>query len=197
MTIVVPPIAPVRPDHDIAPADFRGAMRHLVGGVSVITVGQGQDISGMTVSSISSLSIDPPSLMVAINRSASSWPLLLRHRAFGVNILTGDQLNIAERFTGKDGAKGRDRFAGAVWTTAQTGVPLLVEALVAVDCEVEEIIERHSHGIVIGRVRDLIVSSPTAALAYWQGQYVSIDRDEDIVKLAEVGVPAARRSRER
>jgi flavin reductase (DIM6/NTAB) family NADH-FMN oxidoreductase RutF len=197
MTIVVPTFARAKPDHEVAAADFRGAMRHLVGGVSVITVGQGQDISGMTVSSVSSLSTDPPSLIVSINRSASSWPLLVRDGVFGVNILTADQLEVAERFTGKDGAKGRDRFKGAVWTTARTGVPLLVDALVAAECEVEEIIERHSHGIVIGRVRDLIVSSPTAALAYWQGQYVSIDRDEDVVKLAEVGVPAARRSRER
>ena len=196
MTFVVPSSARAQPDHDIAAADFRRAMRHLVGGVSVITVGQGQDISGMTVSSVSSLSTDPPSLIVAINRSASSWPLLLRDRVFGVNILTADQLDIAERFTGKDGAKGSDRFKGAVWTTARTGVPLLVDALVAADCEVEEIIERHSHGIVIGRVRDLIVSSPTATLAYWQGQYVSIDRDEDVAKLAEVGVPRAGRSHE-
>lgn len=197
MTIVVPTFARAKPDHDdIAAADFRAAMRHLVGGVSVITVGQGQDISGMTVSSVSSLSIDPPTLIVAINRSASSWPLLVRDRVFGVNILTADQRDIAERFTGKDGAKGRDRFKGAIWTTARTGAPLLVDALVAADCEVEEIIERHSHGIVIGRVRDLIVSSPTPALAYWQGQYVGIGRDDDVVKLAEVGVPATRRSRE-
>lgn len=193
MTIVVPTLTRAKPDHDVTAADFRGAMRQLVGGVSVITVGQGADISGMTVSSVSSLSMDPPSLIVAINRSASSWPLLLRDRVFGVNILTPDQLDIAERFTGKDGAKGKDRFAGAVWTTAQTGVPLLVDALVAADCEVEEIIERHSHGIVIGRVRDLIVSSPTAALAYWQGQYVGIGRDNNVAKLAEVGVPAAPR----
>jgi flavin reductase (DIM6/NTAB) family NADH-FMN oxidoreductase RutF len=196
MTIVVPTFARATPDHDIAAADFRGAMRHLVGGVSVITVGQGQDISGMTVTSVSSLSTDPPSLIVSINRSASSWPLLLRERVFGVNILTADQLDVAERFAGRDGVKGRDRFAGAVWTTAKTGVPLLVDALVAADCEVEEIVERHSHGIVIGRVRDLIVSSPTAALAYWHGQYVSINRDEDVVKSAEVVVPAARRWRE-
>jgi flavin reductase (DIM6/NTAB) family NADH-FMN oxidoreductase RutF len=195
MTIVVPSFAHARPDHDVAAADFRGAMRHLAGGVSVITVGQGQDISGMTVSSVSSLSIDPPSLIVLINRTSSSWPLLVRDRVFGVNILNADQLEIAERFTGKDGAKGRDRFNGAVWTTARTGVPLLVDALVAADCEVEEIVERHSHGIVIGRVRDLIVSSHTAALAYWQGQYVRTGRDEDIVKLAEVGVPGGPRSR--
>ena len=188
MTVVGPTLAGT--DQGVAAADFRSAMRHLAGGVSVITVGQGEDISGMTVSSVSSLSLDPPCLIVSINRTSSSWPLLVRDRVFGVNILNADQLDVAERFTGKDGAQGRDRFKGAVWTTAQTGVPLLVDALVAADCEVEDIIERHSHGIVIGRVRDLIVSSRSAALAYWQGQYLSIARDEDIAKLAEVSVPA-------
>src|ERR1700719_1643463 len=147
--------------------DFRGAMRHLVGAVSVITVGRGEDISGMTVTSLSSLSVDPPSLIVSVNRAASSWPLLKRHGFFGVNILTADQLDVAERFAGKDGLKGADRFAGAEWVTRASGVPLLVGALAAVDCEVEEIVERHSHAIVIGRVLDLQVSKRTAALAYW------------------------------
>jgi len=194
MTVVAPSLVRDKPEHAVAEADFRGAMRHLVGGVSVITVGRGQDISGMTVTSVASLSLDPPSLIVSISRTSSSWPLLLRDRIFGVNILNADQLDVAERFAGKGGLKGRDRFKGAAWTTAQTGVPLLVDALVAADCEVEEIIERHSHGIIIGRVRDLIASSRSAALAYWQGEYINISRDEDIEKLAEVGVPEAGRS---
>ena len=167
-------------------------MRQLTGGVSVITAGRGKDISGMTVTSVSSLSVDPPTLIVSINRSASSWPLLKRYGFFGVNILTSDQIDIAERFAGKDGLKGAERFAGAEWTTRASGVPLLVGALAAIDCEVEEIVERHSHAILIGRVLDLQVSTRTAALAYWQGQYVAIDRDEDAVRLAEVSVPAAR-----
>jgi flavin reductase (DIM6/NTAB) family NADH-FMN oxidoreductase RutF len=172
--------------------DFRGAMRQLTGGVSVITAGRGKDISGMTVTSVSSLSVDPPTLIVSVNRSASSWPLLQRYGAFGVNILASDQIDIAERFAGKDGLKGAARFAGAEWTTRASGVPLLVGALAAIDCEIEEIIERHSHAILIGRVRDLQVSSRTAALAYWHGQYVAIDRDEDAVRLAEVSLPPAR-----
>ena len=172
--------------------DFRGAMRQLTGGVSVITAGRGKDISGMTVTSVSSLSLDPPTLIVSVNRSASSWPLLQRYGAFGVNILASDQIDIAERFAGKDGLKGAARFAGAEWTTRASGVPLLVGALAAIDCEIEEIIERHSHAILIGRVRDLQVSSRTAALAYWQGQYLAIDRDEDAVRLAEVSLPPAR-----
>jgi flavin reductase (DIM6/NTAB) family NADH-FMN oxidoreductase RutF len=179
-------------EREVSPDDFRGAMRHLAGGVSVITVGRGKDISGMTVTSVSSLSVDPPTLIVSINRQSSSWPLLKRHGFFGVNILAADQIDIAERFTGKDGLKGADRFAGAKWTTRVSGVPLLVGALAAIDCEAEEIIERHSHAIVVGRVLDIGASQRTAALSYWQSQYVAIDQDEDAVRLAEVSLPAAR-----
>jgi flavin reductase (DIM6/NTAB) family NADH-FMN oxidoreductase RutF len=182
----------IRPDRDVAPGDFRDAMRHLAGGVSVITVGRGKDITGMTVTSVSSLSVDPPSLIVSINRASSSWPLLERHGFFGVNILTADQLDIAERFTGKGGLKGAERFAGAEWIPGASGVPLLAGALAAIDCEVEDIVERHSHAIVIGRVLDMRLSSRTAALAYWQGQYVAIDQNEDAVRLAEVSLPAPR-----
>ena len=177
---------------EVTSGDFRNAMRQLTGGVSVITAGRGRDISGMTVTSVSSLSVDPPALIVSINRESSSWPLVKRYGFFGINILTSDQLDIAERFTGKGGLKGAERFAGAHWMTRASGVPLLADALAAIDCEVEDIVERHSHAIIIGRVLDVMVSARTAALVYWQRQYVAIDRDEDALRLAEVSVPAPR-----
>ena len=175
---------------EVTASDFRSAMRQLTGGVSVITAGQGQGHLGH----------DGHLGVVAVGRSAgpdrqhqpgsSSWPLVKRYGFFGVNILTSDQIDIAERFTGKGGLKGADRFAGADWTTRASGVPLLADALAAIDCEVEDVVERHSHAIVIGRVLDVAVSARTAALAYWQGRYVAIDQDEDAAKLAEVSVPA-------
>ncbi|MCS3893267.1 flavin reductase (DIM6/NTAB) family NADH-FMN oxidoreductase RutF [Bradyrhizobium japonicum USDA 38] len=174
----------------VSSADFRGAMRHLTGGVSVITAGRGKDITGMTVTSVTSLSVDPPTLLVSINRDASSFPLIKRYGAFGVNMLAADQLDVAERFAGKGGLKGADRFADSQWVTAVSGVPLLVGALSAVDCEVEEIVERHSHGIVIGRVSSVRNSTRNAALAYWHGRYVAVDQDEDAARLAEVSVPS-------
>src|SRR3954451_24561730 len=149
-------------EHQASSGAFRGAMRQLTGGVSVITAGRGRDMSGMTVTWVSSLSIDPPTLIVSINRGASSWPLVQRYGFFGVNILTSDQIDIAERFAGKDGLKGAERFAGAEWTPRASGVPLLVGALAAIECGVEEIIERHSHAILIGRVLDVVVSGRTA-----------------------------------
>lgn len=171
---------------------FRSAMRHLASGVSVITVGKGKDIAGMTVTSVSSLSVDPATLIFSTNRGASSWPLLKRIGFFGVNILTADQIDVAERFSGKGGLKGAERFIGAEWIIGVSGVPLLHGALASIDCEVEDIIERHSHAIVIGRVLELHVSPRTAALAYWQGQYIAIDQNEDAIRLAEVSTPAQR-----
>src|SRR3979411_1905513 len=108
-------------DRKLSPDNFRRAMRQLTGGVSVITAGRGKDISGMTVTSGSSLSIEPATLIVSINREASSWPLVKRHGFFGVNILASDQIDIAERFTGKGGLKGAARFAGAEWGTRDSG----------------------------------------------------------------------------
>lgn len=171
------------------PVDFRGAMRHLVGAVSVITTGHGEEVTGMTVTSVSSLSLDPPTLIVSINLASSSWPVLKRCGVFGVNMLTPDQSDIAERFSGKGGVKGRERFAGGAWVTRSHGAPLLVGALAAIDCEVEDTIERHSHAIVIGRVRDVMLSNREAALAYWHGRYIVIDQDEDVARLAAVSVP--------
>ncbi|MGA2288388.1 flavin reductase family protein [Bradyrhizobium sp.] len=179
-------------DREASSAAFRNAMRHLAAGVSVITVGRGNDIAGMTVTSVSSLSVDPPTLLVSVDRASSSWPLLLRHGFFGVNILSSDQIDIAERFSGKGGLKGAERFAGAQWITRASGTPLLAGALAAIDCEIEDIVERHTHGIMIGRVMDMRLSPRTAALAYWQGQYVAIDQNEDAVKLAEVSLPLTR-----
>ena len=75
---------------------------------------------------------------------------------------------------------------------AYPACPCWSDALAAIDCEVEDIIERHSHAIVIGRVLDIRLSSRTAALAYWQGQYVAIDQNEDAIRLAEVSLPAPR-----
>jgi flavin reductase (DIM6/NTAB) family NADH-FMN oxidoreductase RutF len=187
-----PAVRTIGIDRNVSSENFRGAMRHLAGGVSVITAGRGKDITGMTVTSVASLSVDPPTLIVSINRESSSWPLIKRYGFFGVNILTADQIDVAERFTGKGGLKGAERFAGAQWMTRVSGVPLLVRALAAVDCEVEDIVERHSHAIVIGRALDIQLSLRTAALAYWQGQYVAIDQDEDTIRLAEVSVPGPR-----
>ncbi len=81
----------------------------------------------MTVTSLSSFATDPPSVVVSINRQSSSWPLIKRHGAFGVNILASDQVDTAIRFSGQGGLKGAARFENESCTMLVSGVPLLTE----------------------------------------------------------------------
>ncbi|MDU0338355.1 flavin reductase family protein [Bosea rubneri] len=160
---------PVPAREDVAA--FRAALRHLAGGVSVITTGRGEDRTGLTATSVASLSAEPPTLMFGLNLASSSFPVLTRHRSFAVNFLNAAQKQIADRFAGRAGEKGAARYAGASWSSGPSGAPLLDGALAALDCEVEELIERHSHAIVIGRVREIRLGGDDAALLYWRGDY--------------------------
>lgn len=146
------------------------AMRRMSGGVSVITAGVGDERTGATVTSATALSVDPPTMIVNINRSSSSWPIISRYGHFCVNILSADQQDVADRFAGKGGLKGADRYDGAEWFTLASGASVLRGALAGIDCEVEEIIERYSHAIIIGRVVS-IVSGDGHSLLYSNGSY--------------------------
>jgi flavin reductase (DIM6/NTAB) family NADH-FMN oxidoreductase RutF len=168
----------------VTTTSFRDAMRHLPGGVSVITVGHGEERTGFTATSVSSLSIDPPTMLVSLNRGSSSYPTLRRCGAFGVNVLSTRHRAVADRFAGRDGAKGADRYQDAQWATTATGVALLADAIVAFDCEVEELIERHSHAIVIGRVRGMRLHGGASSLVYWRGAYEELGWTEEEVSRA-------------
>lgn len=154
-------------------ASFREAMRQLAGGVSIITIGKGEDLSGLTVTSVTSLSAEPPTVVFCINRSSSSWPVLHRHRIFAVNVIAPEHQPLADSFSGRNGAKGKERLHGAHWLELATGAPVLADAVAALDCEVEELIERHTSAIVIGRVVASRVreAGVSRVLTYWRGAY--------------------------
>ena len=150
---------------------FTNAMRALVGNCSVITVGEGADISGLVVTSAISLSAAPPLLLACVNRSSSSWSLLDKYRKFGWSSLGADHQKIAENFSGFGGVTGADRYEGADWEVAETGALLLRGAPAAFDCEVEEMIDRATHSTVIGRVRAIRECEHAGAMVYWNGSF--------------------------
>jgi flavin reductase (DIM6/NTAB) family NADH-FMN oxidoreductase RutF len=149
---------------------LKSAMRRMSGGVSVITAGVGDERTGATVTSATALSVDPPTMIVNINRSSSSWPVISRYGHFCVNILSADQQDVADRFAGKGGLKGIERYDGAEWFTLASGASVLRGALAGIDCEVDEVIERHSHAIILGRVVS-IVAGDGHSLVYSNGRY--------------------------
>lgn len=152
---------------------FRDAMRAFVGNCSVLTVGQGEQATGLIVTSSISLSADPPLILACVNRSSSSWPHFTPDAVFGWSSLGAAHQGVAERFSGFGGVKGADRYAGADWATVE-GAQLLSGAPSAFSCTVEEMIDRATHSIVIGRVRAIRSTADAGALIYWNGQYRSL-----------------------
>lgn len=171
-----PPIEIASAPAEIDSGAFREAMRELAGGVAVITVGKGTDVTGLTATSVSSLCTRPPRLLVCVAQNSSSWRTLQRYPYFCVNLLRDTEQAIANRFAGRDGLGGAARYVGAQWTTLATGTPVLDEALAAFDCEVTEMLPHCDHAIIIGRVCAVRTSTGSSPLVYWQGNYHPFER---------------------
>ena len=154
--------------------EFRAATGAFVGNISVITVGDGDEASGLVVTSVVAPSNDPPQLLACISRTASSHPLLVRYGCFGWSSLGAAHQAVAERFSGFGGVKGPARYEGAEWETAVTGARLLKGAPVAFDCTVEEMIERDAYSILVGRVRAIRTTAGTGGLVWWKGGYCAL-----------------------
>ena len=134
-----------------SPDDFRNAMRQWASGVAVVTTRRDDGIQAITVSSFCSLSLDPPLVLICIDRSASCHDLLAAGSCFAVNILKSEQVEIAARAAGKHGDRG-NRLEGVSFRTVATGAPVLDGCLGFLDCA---LVDRHGggdHTIFVGRV---------------------------------------------
>lgn len=149
-------------------------MRGLAGACSLITVGEGDEANGLVVTTGISLTAQPPMILACINRASSCWPLIGRYGAFGWSALGAGHQGVAERFSGKDGAKGPQRYDGVDWVKAEGGVRLLADAPLAFACEVSEMIDRGTHSILLGLVVQIRTEPARGALLYWNGQYQSV-----------------------
>jgi flavin reductase (DIM6/NTAB) family NADH-FMN oxidoreductase RutF len=170
-------------------ASFRLAMRQLASGVCLVTHGEGENRVGLTATSVSSLSVEPPTLIVCINRAASLYTRLRRGDAFGVSVLGAQHAEFADRFASRTGLKGAERFNQGEWIETSGGVSLLADALASFACEAEEVIERHTHAIVVGRVASAEPGATDGALLYWRGAYDRIGWSAEEVSRAFGAAP--------
>jgi flavin reductase (DIM6/NTAB) family NADH-FMN oxidoreductase RutF len=155
-------------------AAFRHAMRALSSGVAIIACGEGEARLGCTITSLASLSLAPPTLFVCLARSSSTLAGLREAGAFSISVLAARHEALAHIFSGRGGVHGARRFDAAEWIALSTGAPILADALAAFDCLVEEVIERHSHAIVLGAVVSLSEGADEPALAHRQGRYAPL-----------------------
>jgi steroid delta-isomerase-like uncharacterized protein len=145
---------------------LRSMHRKMVTGVTVVAVESGGEPRGLAVNAFSSVSLDPPLILVCVQKSSGTYSHLIAARHFSVNILAADQLEVARVFATKQPRK----FDHIVWHRGDHGTPLIDGAAAAMEVELQDTLHAHTHTIFIGRVRR-VTSSDTAALVYTDGGF--------------------------
>jgi 3-hydroxy-9,10-secoandrosta-1,3,5(10)-triene-9,17-dione monooxygenase reductase component len=167
------------PTVDVAPDVFRSVMGHFVTGITVVTTLNDGRPEGITVNALSSVSLEPPLVMVALDRRRFITPSVRTAGRYAVNVLAEDQQGLSDCFAGAAVVPGRDDFCGAPWSPGLTGLPLLEGAIATLECSVVETFQAGDHELFIGRVEALGSSEQRPMpLLYYRRQYLRIQRSE-------------------
>jgi flavin reductase (DIM6/NTAB) family NADH-FMN oxidoreductase RutF len=149
---------------------FLEAMRKAVATVGIVSTDGPGGRFGLTVSSMSSLSVEPPSMLVCIHRNSPVIAAVAHNRAFCINSLGEGQEHVSEVFAGRHPAANADRFSCAEWTTIITGSPALSKAAASLDCRLADQHQVSSHVLLIGTVVGVLING-CRVLLYHDRQY--------------------------
>jgi flavin reductase (DIM6/NTAB) family NADH-FMN oxidoreductase RutF len=183
---------------EIASETFRQVMGRFATGISVVTTFEdGSDVggeggpstgrpAGITVNALSSVSLEPALVMVALDRSRFITPMVRARGRYAVNILGEDQQALSDCFAHAPVTPGREAFCGAAWSPGPTGLPLLDGAIATLECTVVQTFSAGDHDLFIGRVDSLDAAGDEAAdgraaipLLYFRRRYLRIERGAD------------------
>jgi 3-hydroxy-9,10-secoandrosta-1,3,5(10)-triene-9,17-dione monooxygenase reductase component len=158
---------------------FRRVMGHFVTGVTVVTALDGERPQGITVNALSSVSLDPPLVMIALDRRRFLTPIVRAAGRYAVCVLSEEQQALSDCFAGAPVTPGRDEFCGAAWHPGSTGLPLLDGAIATLECTVVQTFSAGDHDLFIGRV-DALANEPEhpMPLLYYRRRYLRIERAE-------------------
>lgn len=159
-------------DQDLA-AEFRRALRGIAATVCVITAVDGNRRHGMTVTSMTSLTMEPPALLVCLNQSAALVDLARVSQGFCVNILSEGQEDVSTAFSG--GTKGEERFSVGKWhSEGETGLPYLEDAQSVLFCRKTAAFPYGTHTILIGEVVEVSMGASRRPLIYQDASYATL-----------------------
>jgi len=145
--------------------EFKNALKLWASGVTVVTAKTEKlGLKGMTATSFSSVSMEPPQILVCINKTADTGDAVLEGKTFAVNILKADQQEISNQFAG--GASQEERFANINWREGETGSPIIDDALASIECTVVQQVLAGTHWVVIGEVQKAECRSGEPLLYY-------------------------------
>ena len=151
----MPACKPLDADKQDLRSRFRVAMRGTVSGVAVITTDGPAGRAGITVSSMCSLSFEPPSIMACVHKQSRALAAIQSNGVFVANVLSNGQSDLADVFAGRS-IPYEDRFLHGNWSLLASGAPALAGATACVDCKLVKVFEFGSHQILVGQVLDLL-----------------------------------------
>jgi flavin reductase (DIM6/NTAB) family NADH-FMN oxidoreductase RutF len=147
-------------------AAFKLAMRRFASGITIVTTMLDNEPKGLTATAFSSVSVDPPTVLVVVNRSTRSHPIIAQAQRFCVNVLALEQRELAQRFA----SRAERPFDGIPWHVGASGSPVFDDALASFDCDVLEEFAAATHAIFLGTVRECR-SRAGSPLGYFDGEY--------------------------
>lgn len=156
-------------------SEFRLAMSQFLTGVAVVTVKDGSSPRAMTVNSLTSVSLDPPILLVCFDRRSPSLKALQRNREFGISILSRAQQDLAARFGRKETYDNPHTLEDDICEEV-AGLPLLAGSLAQIVCDLEQAFEAGSHTVIFGAPREVSLrqTGKTDALGFWRSKFVQV-----------------------
>ncbi|MHA6644928.1 alpha/beta fold hydrolase [Mesorhizobium sp. A623] len=168
--------------------EFRRALGSFLTGVTIVTtIGPDGEPRGFTANSFTSVSLDPPLVLICIAKKAHSHPVFSASKGFAVNILSEEQKAASGIFA----SKAADKFDAVEWHAGSTASPMIDNSVAAFDCDMEQLIDAGDHSILIGRVRDFSHNG-AQPLGFCRGAYVNLGLSQEALLSApqnmEVGV---------
>jgi flavin reductase (DIM6/NTAB) family NADH-FMN oxidoreductase RutF len=162
------------------PEPFRQVMGHFATGISVVTTWDGPKPAGITVNAFSSVSLDPPLVMIALDRGRFITPMVRGAGRYAVSVLGADQQGLSDCFAHAPVSPGREAFCGASWHAGPTGLPLVDDAIATLECTTVETFSAGDHDLFIGRVDSLEQHREgMAPLLYFRRRYLRIEEGSD------------------
>ncbi|WP_244486530.1 flavin reductase [Aureimonas sp. Leaf324] len=163
---------------EIDRAAFREAMSHFAAAVSLVTTDGPAGRRGVTVTSVCSVSDDPATLLVCLNRTSAANARFAENGVFAVNVLADRSEPVARAFAGEGKLDLDQRFASGRWTTLETGAPILEDSIVSFDCRILESRTVATHQVTIGQVVGLSVPRAGHSLLYRARRYHALQHLE-------------------
>jgi flavin reductase (DIM6/NTAB) family NADH-FMN oxidoreductase RutF len=157
-------------------AALKEVMRIYPQGVTVVTARGAEGPRGVTVSSFTSVSLDPPLVMISISKGSALHDTFAKAAQFAINFLADDQKSVSDRFAGRSGP--RERFEGLRYRSGSTGCPIIEGARASIECSSWRVYEGGDHSIIVGEVVVAKALNAKRPLVYYSQQYTTTEAAE-------------------